>query len=104
MSDNFLAKVDASIDRMCNELKLTPFVRAKCIEMSNKRTMTQLESINSNSLDPDGTASAIVSIVHEEARRNGRVPRHLPNKIIGKIVGMDSGTVVHNIHLFNSRK
>jgi hypothetical protein len=100
MSDSFLAKVEASIDRMCNELKLTPFVRAKCIEMSKKRAMPQDE----NSLDADGIACAIVSIEHEEARRNGRVSRHLPNKMIGKVLGMDSGSVVHNIHLFNSRK
>lgn len=104
MSDNFLVKVEASIDRMCNELKLTPFVRAKCIEMSNKRAMIQTQNTNSTSLDADGVASAIVSIVHEEARRNGRVPRHLPNKVIGNVLGMDSGTVVHNIHLYNSRK
>ena len=104
MSDNFRAKAYASIGRMCNELKLTPFVRGKCIQMSNKRAMTRAENISSDSLDPYGTASPIVSIVHEEARRNGSVPRHLPNKIIGKVVGMDSGTIVHNIHLFSSRK
>jgi hypothetical protein len=102
MSNTFQVKVEASINHICDELKLTSFVRTKCIEMSNRATtMTQAEN---NKLEADALASAIVSIVHEEARRNGRVAQHLPNKMIGKALGMDSGTVVHNIHLFNSRK
>jgi hypothetical protein len=100
MLDTFPAKVEASIDHVCDELKLTPFVRTKCVEMSKKSTATQDEKI----LDADGVACAIVSIVHEDARRNGRVTRHLPNKMIGKVLGMDGVTVVHNIHLFNSRR
>jgi hypothetical protein len=96
-----ISKVEASIDRICTELKLTSFVRAKCIEMSRKMAQNEEEA---NSLGADAAASAIVSIAHEEARRNGRVSRHLPNRMIGKVVGMDSGSVTHSVHLFNSRK
>lgn len=98
MSNTFPVKVEASINHICNELKLTSFIRTKCMEMSNKETHEE------NKQDADGFACAIVSIVHEEARRNGRVAQHLPNKAIGKTLGMDSGTVVHNVHMFNSRK
>lgn len=97
-----ISKVEASIDRICTELKLTSFVRDKCIEMSRK--MAQNGGEGANSLGADAAASAIVSIAHEEARRNGRVSRHLPNRMIGKAVGMDSGSVTHSVHLFNSRK
>ncbi|MEO9294600.1 MAG: hypothetical protein ABI347_03260 [Nitrososphaera sp.] len=100
MLDTFLTKVEGRINYACDELKLTPFVRTKCIEMSKKKATEQDEKI----LDANGVACAIVSIVHEDARRNGRVSKHLPNKMIGKALGMDSGTVVHNIHLFNSGK
>lgn len=100
MLETFLTKVEARINYACDELKLTPFVRTRCIETSKKKAIEQDGKI----LDANGVACAIVSIVHEDARRNGRVSQHLPNKMIGKALGMDSGTVVHNIHLFNSRK
>lgn len=98
-----ISKVEASIDRICTELKLTSFVRDRCIEMSRKMAQNEGEG-GANSLGADAAASAIVSIAHEEARRNGRVQRHLPNRIIGKAVGMDGGSVTHSVHLFNSRK
>lgn len=95
MLDTFLTKVEARINYSYDELKLTPLVRTKCMEMSKKKKASEQEE---KILDANGVASAIVSIVHEDARRNGRVSQHLPNKMIGKALGMESGTAVHNIH------
>ena len=101
MSNTFQAKVEAGINNICNELKLTPFVRSRCMEVSNRAMMAE---DGNNKQDSNALACAIVSIVHEEARRNGRVTQHLPNKMIGNSLGINSGTIVHSIHQFNSRK
>jgi hypothetical protein len=71
------------------------------MDVSNGAMMSKEEN---NKQDSDALACAIVSIVHEEARRSGRVSQHLPNKMIGNSLGIDSGTIVHSIHLFNSGK
>ena len=47
-------------------------------------------------------ACAIVSVVHEESKRKGRVGQHLPDKIIGKVFGLNSVAVVYNKRLINS--
>ena len=99
-SSPFVVAIGAGINRICDELKLTPFVRAKCNEMCSKIEPKEKAKIS----DPvaNAIACAIVSIVHEDAKRNGRVGKHLPDRVIGKVFGLSSITVVHNKHLVNS--
>jgi hypothetical protein len=92
--------VDAGINHICNELGLIPFVRAKCIEMSSKLNTKQGKDITKST--GNAIACAIVSIVHEESKRKGRVDRHLPDRIIGEVFGQKSVTVVYNKRLLNS--
>lgn len=99
-SSSFEVKVDKSINHICDELKLTSFVRAKCIEICIKVKPKE----NADVSDPaaNAVACAIVSIVHDEAKRNGRVDRHLPDRIIGKVFGLNSVAVVYNKRLVNT--
>lgn len=92
-------RVTSAIDHICNELKLTAFVRAKCIELCSRVKPKE----NAKVSDPaaKAIACAIVSIVHEEAMRHGRVDRHLPDRIVGKIFGLTSIGVVYNKRLIN---
>ena len=92
--------VDAGINHLCDILRLSTFVRAKCIEMSG-RVRPEQDSILAAPV-ANAIASAIVSLVHEDARRNGRVQKHLPDRIIAKAVGLNAVTVVYNRHLINS--
>ena len=97
---SFEVKVDNSINRICDELKLTSLVRSKCIEMCVKVKPKE----NADVSDPaaNAVACAIVSIVHDEAKRNGRVGHHLPDRIIGKVFGLTSVAVVYNKRLVNT--
>jgi hypothetical protein len=102
MSENnssFSVQVDASITHICDELGLISFVRAKCIEMSSK---IKPKSANITKPIANAIACAIVSIVHEESKRKGRVGRHLPDRIIGKVFGLNSVAVVYNKRLINT--
>ena len=46
-------------------------------------------------------ACAIVSIVHEESMRGGRVDRHLPDRIIGSVFKFNAGSIVYNKRIVN---
>ncbi len=99
-SGSFSVQVDASINHICDELGLIAFVRAKCIELSNK--IKPERAVNITTPIANAIACAIVSIVHEESKRKGRIARHLPDRIIGKVFGLNSVSVVYNKRLVNS--
>ena len=98
--NSFELKVNESINHICDELKLTSFVREKCVEMCGAVKPKE----NTNLPDPVANAvgCAIVSIVHEDAKRNGRVNQHLPDRIIGKVYGLNSVAIVYNKRLINT--
>jgi len=95
----FEVKVDESINNICDKLKLAAFVRAKCIELCSRVKPKE----NTKVSDPtaNAVACAIVSIVHEDEVRNGRVDRHLPDRILGKVFGLTGTSVVYNRRLIN---
>ena len=99
-SSAFEVKVDEGINHICDKLKLTSLVRAKCIELCTK--VKPKESADVSAPAANAVACAIVSIVHDEAKRNGRVSHHLPDRIIGKIFGLTSVAVVYNKRLVNT--
>ncbi len=100
-TSSFEVKVDEAINQICDKLKLTAFVREKCIQMCIKLKPKE----NASVLGPvaNAVACAIVSIVHEDAKRNGRVSQHLPDRIIGKVFGLTSIAVVYNKRLINTK-
>lgn len=103
MSQNkgsFSTQVDTSINHICDEVGLTSFVRAKCIEMSGK--IKPKDPVEITKPIANAIACAIVSIVHEESKRKGRVAKHLPDRIVGKVFGLNSVAVVYNKRLLNS--
>lgn len=99
-AESFLVMVDASIHRICDDLDLIAYVRKNCIELSSKIAPKEVQSITKPIAN--AIASAIVSIVNEESRRKGRVDRHLPDRIIGKVFGLSGVSVVYNKRLINS--
>jgi hypothetical protein len=52
----------------------------------------------------NAVACSIVSVVHEEAYLQGRVSRHLPDKMMGNVFGMDSADITRSKHMMNSRR
>lgn len=103
MSENkgsFSVLVDASINHICDVVGLTSFVRARCIEMSGKITPKQV--VNVTKPIANAIACGVVSIVHEESKRKGRVSQHLPDRIIGRVFGFNSVAVVYNKRQLNS--
>ena len=99
-SGSFSMQVDASINHICDELGLISFVRTKCIEISGK--IKPKQGVNITKPIANAIACAVVSIVHEESKRKGKVDKHLPDKIIGKVFGLNSVAVVYNKRLINS--
>jgi hypothetical protein len=97
---SFPVIVNASINRICDDLGLIAFVRTKCIELSGKIAPKQLADITKPIAN--AIACAIVSIVNEESKRNGRVGKHLPDRIIGSVFGLNGVSVVYNKRLINS--
>ena len=97
---SFPVLVNASINRICDELGLIAFVRTRCIELSGTLAQKQLAKITQPIAN--AIACAIVSIVNDESRRKGTVDRHLPDRIIGKVYGLNGVSVVYNKRLINS--
>lgn len=95
---NSFAKVDASINQICDALKLAPFVRSRCLEVSGE---VKPKEADIDQPVANAVACAIVSIVHEEARRKGRADKHLPDRVIGGVFGISGKSVVYNRHLVN---
>ncbi|HEV8387658.1 MAG TPA: hypothetical protein VGQ03_08550 [Nitrososphaera sp.] len=91
--------VTASINHICDELKLVAIVRTKCIEVCTMIMPKQVASITKTLAN--SIACAIVSIVHEESRRGGRVDRHLPDRIIGSVFKFNAGSIVYNKRIVN---
>jgi hypothetical protein len=94
------ALVNESIGTICDELKLIAFVRAGCNEFCDKVMSSQVDAITKPVAN--SVACAIVSIVHEDSRRKGRVKKHLPDRIVGHIFGLSSVAVVYNKRLINT--
>lgn len=93
-----------SIDRICSELKLSQLVQSRCLELLNylKPAGDDKKPEEVPASVANAVACALVSMAHEEAWRMHRVPRHLPDRFIGKIYGLSSSAVVYNKHLINS--
>jgi hypothetical protein len=102
MTDNNtpFRRVDASINQICDALKLTSFVRTECMKVSND--VTPKEGTGMAQPTANAIACAIVSIVHEDAKRKGRVTQHLPDKTIGNVFGLSGVSIVYNKRLINS--
>jgi hypothetical protein len=103
-SSNLDKKILSSVNHICSELNLNQLVESRCLELlnylkpgSNDKKPEQIP----NSV-ADAIACAVVSMAHEEAWKMHRVPRHLPDRIIGKIFGLSSSAVVYNKRLINS--
>lgn len=99
-SETFPTLVNASINKICDDLDLISFVRTKCIEFSDKIAPRQL--VSTTKPIANAVACAIVSVVNEDSRRKGRVERHLPDRMIGKVFGLDAVSIVYNKRLINS--
>lgn len=100
-SKSTLLKVNDGINELCDKLKLTPFIREKCLEMSGR--LEKQGGAGLTGSPTNAVACSIVSVVHEEARRRGRVTRHLPDGMIGKVFDMDSADITRSKHIMNSR-
>ena len=96
-----LSEVNHAINELCDKLKLTPFVREKCLEMSSKLEKKGGAGLTGSPIK--AVACSIVSIVHEEARGNGRVSMHLSDKIIGEVFGLDTADIIRSKHIMHSR-
>jgi len=97
-------KILASIDRICVELKLSELVQSRSLELLN--SLKPAGDDKKPEQIPDSVANAVacalVSLAHEEAWRMHRVPRHLPDRFIGRTYGLSSSAVVYNKHLIHS--
>lgn len=96
-----LSKVNDGINELCDKLKLTSFVREKCLEMSGR--LEKQGGAGLTGSPTNAVACSIVSVVHEEAHRMGRVTKHLSDKMIGNVFGMDSADITRSKHIMNSR-
>ncbi|MEM2141207.1 MAG: hypothetical protein QXJ74_04170 [Nitrososphaera sp.] len=101
-NNSTLLKVNEGINELCDKLKLTSFVRERCLEMSGKLEREGGAGLTGSTTN--AVACSIVSVVHEEAHRRGRVPMHLPDKMIGKVFGLDGGDIARGKHIMNSRR
>lgn len=100
-SNTTLSKVNEGINELCDKLKLTPFVREKCLEMSDKLQKDGGAGLTGS--PTKAVACSIVSIVHEEARQLGSVTTDLPDRMIGKVFDMDSADITRSKHIMTSR-
>lgn len=103
-SSGFDTRIQASVDHICSELKLGQLIRLRSFDLSNYLKPETSDGVHSNVPESviNAVACAVVSMAHEEALRMHRVSRHLPDRIIGRLYGLSSSSVVRNKQLISA--
>jgi len=89
--------VSKDIERVCDRFHIEPSVRKEALLMCDRMSRNTI-FVNQETSE---VAGGILSIAHEKGLRMGRVPRHLPDRMIADALGIDATKIVFTRRLAN---
>jgi transcription initiation factor TFIIIB Brf1 subunit/transcription initiation factor TFIIB len=89
--------VGKEIERVCDRFHIEQSVRKEALLMCDRMSRNAIFADQKTS----EVAAGILSIAHEKALRMGRVPRHLPDRMIADVLDIDATKIVFARRLAN---
>ncbi|MGH9910057.1 MAG: hypothetical protein ACRD32_05410 [Nitrososphaerales archaeon] len=89
--------VSKDIEIICDRLRLELSVRKEALLMCDRMSKNKIFSNQKTS----EVAAGILSIAHEKGLKIGRVPQHLPDRMIANVLGIDATKIVFTRRITN---
>ena len=90
--------VSKDIEKVCNQLHIELSVRKEALLMCDRMSK---DNVFSNQKTSE-VAAGMLSIAHEKGLRIGRVPKHLPDRMIADVLGIDATKIVFTRRITNT--
>ena len=90
--------VSKDIEKVCNQLHIELSVRKEALLMCDRMSK---DNVFSNQKTSE-VAGGMLSIAHEKGLRIGRVPKHLPDRMIADVLGIDATKIVFTKRITNT--
>ena len=90
--------VSKDIEKVCDQLRIELSVRKEALSMCEGMSKNEVFADQKTS----EVAGGILSIAHEKGLRIGRVPKHLPDRMIADILGINATKIVFTRRLTNT--
>ena len=90
--------VSKDIEKVCDQLHIALSVRKEALLMCGLMSKNEVFSNQRTS----EVAGGMLSIAHEKGLRIGRVPKHLPDKMIANILGINATKIVFTRGITNT--
>lgn len=90
--------VSKDIAKVCDQLRIELSVRKEALLMCDHMSKNEVFANQKTS----EVAAGMLSIAHEKGLRIGRVPKHLPDKMIADVLGIDATKIVFTRRITNT--
>ena len=90
--------VSRDIERVCDQLHIELSIRKEALLMCD-RMGKNMAFANQKTSE---VAAGILSIAHEKGLRAGRVPKHLPDRMIADVIGINATKIVFTRRIANT--
>jgi len=89
--------VSKDIEKVCDQLRIELSVRKEALLMCDGLSKNKVFANQKTS----EVAGGILSIAHEKGLRRGRVAKHLPDRMIANVLGIDTTKIVFTRRIVN---
>jgi len=90
--------VSKDIEKVCDQLHIALSVRKEALLMCGLMSKNEAFAHQKTS----EVAGGMLSIAHEKGLRIGRVPKHLPDRMIANVLGIDATKIVFTRGITNT--
>ena len=90
--------VSKDIERVCDQLRIELSVRKVALLLCDLMSKNNVFANQKTS----EVAAGILSIAHEKGLRAGRVPKHLPDRMIADVLGINATKIVFARRIANT--
>ena len=99
MEQDYVAEnVSKDIEKVCDQLRIELSVRKEALLMCDRMSKNEVFANQKTS----EVAAGMLSIAHEKGLRIGRVPKHLPDKMIADVLGINATKIVFTRRITNT--
>ncbi len=90
--------VNKEIEKACDQLRIELSVKNEALLMCDRMSKNKVFTNQKTS----EVAAGILSIAHEKGLRIGRVPKHLPDRMIADVLGIEASKIVLTRRITNT--
>ena len=90
--------VSKDVEKVCDQLRIELSVRKEALLMCDRMSKNKVFANQKTS----EVAGGILSIAHEKGLRIGRVPKHLPDRIMAEVLGLNATKIVFTRRIANT--